>query len=46
MKRLLLLLADQPDPGEAPKRFDRFDANKDGGLSREEFIDSGTIPRR
>ena len=31
-------LANQPDPAEAPKRFDRFDVNKDGVLSRDEFI--------
>ena len=35
-------LASQPDPAEAPKRFERFDANKDGVLSRDEFIHMGT----
>jgi iduronate 2-sulfatase len=34
-------LANQPDPKEAPKRFERFDANKDGTLSREEFVHRG-----
>ncbi len=34
-------LLHQPDPKEAPKRFDKFDTNKDGALSREEFITSG-----
>ena len=34
-------LAGQPDPAEAPKRFPSFDTNKDGFLSREEFVSSG-----
>lgn len=34
-------LANQPDPDEAPKRFDRFDRNKNGLLSRDEFIRMG-----
>ena len=34
-------LAGQPDPAEAPKRFPSFDTNKDGFLSREEFVNSG-----
>jgi iduronate 2-sulfatase len=34
-------LAGQPDPNEAPKRFDRFDTNKDGILSRDEFVHEG-----
>jgi iduronate 2-sulfatase len=34
-------LANQPDPDEAPKRFQRFDVDRDGFLSREEFIFSG-----
>ena len=38
-------LAGQPDPAEAPKRFDRFDVNKDGVLSREEFIQMGVVPK-
>ena len=38
-------LANQPDPAEAPKRFERFDANKDGVLSRDEFIHSGAKPK-
>jgi iduronate 2-sulfatase len=38
-------LAQQPDPEEAPKRFERFDANKDGVLCREEFIHMGLIPK-
>jgi iduronate 2-sulfatase len=37
-------LASQPDPLEAPKRFERFDANKDGILSRDEFIHMGVMP--
>lgn len=37
-------LAGQPDPDEAPKRFDRFDRNHDGVLSREEFINMGVAP--
>ena len=36
-------LLNQPDPTEAPKRFDKFDANKDGTLSREEFVNSGNV---
>jgi iduronate 2-sulfatase len=36
-------LAQQPDPAEAPKRFERFDANKDGILSRDEFIHMGAV---
>jgi len=39
-------LASQPDPAEAPKRFERFDANKDGVLSRDEFIHMGRLPNR
>ena len=39
-------IANQPDPAEAPKRFDRFDANKNGILSRDEFIHMGTPPKR
>jgi iduronate 2-sulfatase len=39
-------LANQPDPAEAPKRFERFDANKDGILSRDEFIHMGRKPAR
>ena len=38
-------LANQPDPAEAPKRFDRFDANNDSVLSREEFIHMGVLPK-
>ena len=34
-------LANQPDPKEAPARFFRFDVDKNGELSREEFIGSG-----
>jgi iduronate 2-sulfatase len=36
-------LLNQPDPGEAPKRFEKFDANQDGTLSREEFVTSGKV---
>ena len=38
-------LANQPDPAAAPKRFERFDANKDGILSRDEFIHLGVPPK-
>jgi len=38
-------LANQPDPDQAPQRFERFDANKDGILSRDEFIHMGLIPK-
>jgi iduronate 2-sulfatase len=38
-------LANQPDPAEAPGRFIRFDANKDGILSRDEFIHLGVAPK-
>lgn len=31
----------QPDPLEAPKRFLAFDLNKDGFLSKEEFVTAG-----
>ena len=34
-------LANQPDPGPAAERFITFDANKDGKLSREEFVQKG-----
>ena len=34
-------LVGQPDPEEAPKRFPRFDTNKDGFVDREEFIKGG-----
>jgi iduronate 2-sulfatase len=34
-------LAGQPDPDAAPARFLRFDKDKNGTLSREEFIGSG-----
>jgi iduronate 2-sulfatase len=34
-------MLNQPDPDEAPKRFDKFDVDKDGLLSREEFVTSG-----
>ncbi len=36
-------LENQPDPDEAPKRFPQFDANKDGVLSKEEFVKSGKV---
>jgi iduronate 2-sulfatase len=38
-------LAGQSDPAEAPKRFERFDANQNGVLSRDEFIHMGARPR-
>ena len=38
-------LANQPDPADAPKRFERFDENKDGVLSRDEFIHMGVLPK-
>ena len=34
-------LANQPDPNEAPKRFVLFDADKDGFLSKDEFVTMG-----
>lgn len=34
-------LADQPDPDQAPKRFELFDIDKNGELSREEFVTQG-----
>ncbi len=34
-------LANQPDPDQAPKRFDAFDSDKDGLLSKDEFITMG-----
>jgi len=34
-------LANQPDPSEAPKRFVAFDTDKDGFLSKDEFITMG-----
>jgi iduronate 2-sulfatase len=34
-------LAGQPDPNEAPKRFVAFDTDKDGQLSKSEFITQG-----
>ena len=34
-------LANQPDPDEAPKRFVAFDTDKDGFLSKDEFITMG-----
>jgi iduronate 2-sulfatase len=37
-------LANQPDPDEAPKRFTRFDRNKDWILSRDEFVNIGGPP--
>ncbi len=34
-------LADQPDPEQAAKRWITFDADKDGALSKEEFVTQG-----
>lgn len=34
-------LANQPDPDSAPARFQQFDKDKNGSLSREEFIKAG-----
>ena len=34
-------LANQPDPDQAPKRFIAFDTDKDGFLSKEEFVTMG-----
>ena len=36
-------MAGQPDPDKAPARFIRFDADKNGVLSREEFVNSGNV---
>ncbi len=36
-------MAGQPDPRQAPARFTRFDADKNGVLSREEFVNSGNV---
>ena len=36
-------LTSQPDPDKAPQRFVRFDANKDGELSSEEFVKMGVV---
>jgi iduronate 2-sulfatase len=34
-------LLNQPDPQKAPKRFTAFDTDKDGVLSKEEFVTMG-----
>jgi iduronate 2-sulfatase len=34
-------LASQPDPEEAPKRFVAFDTDKDGNLTKNEFVTQG-----
>ncbi len=34
-------LANQPDPDEAPKRFEKFDIDKDGFLTKDEFVTMG-----
>jgi len=39
-------MANQPDPDKAPARFILFDANKDGVLSREEFVGMGVKPKQ
>lgn len=39
-------MAGQNDPPEAEKRFLRFDVNKDGRLSRDEFIHLGRLPAK
>jgi iduronate 2-sulfatase len=39
-------LTGQPDPEDAPKRFPKFDADKDGALSREEFVGSGKAEKQ
>lgn len=36
-------LANQPDPDKAPVRFVSFDADKDGLLSRDEFVLQGRV---
>ncbi len=38
-------LANQRDPSTAPDRFERFDTNRDGALSREEFVLMGTVAK-
>ena len=35
------VLKDQPDPDKAPARFALFDTDKDGALSRPEFVKGG-----
>ncbi len=34
-------LLEQPDPDQAPKRFEQFDTDKNGELSKEEFVTQG-----
>ena len=34
-------MARQSDPEAAAKRFDKFDANRDGFVTREEYIANG-----
>ena len=41
-----IVLDSTADFPEAPKRFEKFDANKDGILSRDEFIHMGAKPKR
>ncbi len=38
-------MADQPDPPEAEKRWIKFDTDKNGELSREEFISAGAVKK-
>ena len=42
---LFFVYAAHLNPDEAPKRFERFDADKDGVLSRDEFIFMGAPPQ-
>lgn len=38
-----IYISQQSDAAAASKRFDQFDANKDGFITREEFIKQGKI---
>jgi iduronate 2-sulfatase len=38
-------MANQPDPDAAKSRFEKWDGDKDGFLTREEFINPGGKPK-